>query len=70
MAEIESEYIDPYEPGTRRERGYMAGIASIYQDDYIENAATIAANVIKRSVIHEVEVHIQDTEFDIDELVI
>ena len=45
----------------------MAGISSIYQDDYIEDAAIVASNTMKE-LISEIEVHTQDAEFELDEL--
>jgi hypothetical protein len=46
----------------------MCRIASVYQDDHINNTATIAANAMKRSIIGSIEVYTQDTEFKLDEL--
>ena len=43
QALIHNGYSDPYEPGTKRERAYMAAISSIYQDDCIEDAALLLA---------------------------
>ena len=43
MALIYNGYSDPYEPGTKRERAYMAAISSIYQDDYIKDTALLLA---------------------------
>ena len=62
---IENGYINPYEPGTRRERAYMCGISSVYQEDNIEDAATIAAAAMEDTII----VQMPDTEGDLDELV-
>jgi hypothetical protein len=42
---------------TGMERAYMQGISSVYQTDSIEDAATIAAAVVKRDVIGNVEVY-------------
>ena len=67
MALIHNGYSDPYEPGTKRERAYMAGISSIYQDDCIEDAAIVASNTMKE-LISEIEVYTQDAEFELDEL--
>jgi hypothetical protein len=47
----------------------MCGIASVYQDDHIDDTATIAANAMKRSTIGSIEVCTQDAEFELDELV-
>ena len=49
--------IDSYEPGTRMEQGYECGISSIYQEDSIEGAASIAANCMKKDIIGGIEVH-------------
>jgi hypothetical protein len=46
----------------------MCGIASVYQDDYINNTATIAANTMKRSTIDSIKVYTQDAEFKLDKL--
>ena len=67
MALIHNGYSNPYEPGTKRERAYIAGISSIYQDDYIEDAAIVAGNTMKE-LISKIEVHTQDAEFELDEL--
>jgi hypothetical protein len=56
-------YSDPCEPGTKRERAYMAGISSIYQDDCIEDAAIVAGNTMKELISET-----QDAEFELDEL--
>ena len=68
MTRLENEHIDLYEPRTQKERSYMQGIASAYQNDCIDDAATIAANAMKRSVIGSIEVHTQDAELELDEL--
>jgi hypothetical protein len=67
MALIHNGYSNPYEPGTKRERAYIASISSIYQDDCIEDAAIVAGNTMKE-LISEIEVHTQDAEFELDEL--
>ena len=54
MATIENEYIDPYEPGTRRERAYMCGISSVYQEDNMDDAATIATTTMEDTIIVEI----------------
>ena len=64
MAAIENGYVDPYEPGTRKERAYMCGISSVYQQDYVDDTATIAAAAMHRVT----EVHTQDTEWDLNDL--
>jgi hypothetical protein len=46
----------------------MCGIALVYQDDHIDNTATIAANAMKRCTIGSIEVCTQDAEFELDEL--
>ena len=45
----------------------MCGISSAYKDNCMEDAATIAANAMKRNIIDGIEVHTQDTEFDLDD---
>ena len=64
MTEIKNRYVDPYEPGTRKERTYTCGISSIYQEDNIEDVATIAATTMEDSII----VQVLDTEWDLDNL--
>jgi hypothetical protein len=69
MARIEGGHQDLYEPGTRLERGYMAGISSIYKDDSIEDAAIVATDILERvTTISGVEVYTQDAEFDLDNI--
>jgi hypothetical protein len=68
MARLQTGYIDLYEPGTRRERGYMSGISSVYKDGSIEDASTVAALVIQKEVIGGIEVHTQDAEFEWDNI--
>jgi hypothetical protein len=63
QALIHNGYSDPYEPGTKRARAYMAGISSIYQDDCIEDAAIVAGNTMKELISET-----QDAEFELDEL--
>jgi hypothetical protein len=65
---LQNGHVDLYEPGTRRERGYMNGIASVYRDD--SDATAVAIRSIQRSVVDGIEVHTQDGEFedDLDEL--
>ena len=46
----------------------MCRISLIYNDNYIEDAATVTANVINRDTISSIEVYTQDTEFDLDDL--
>jgi hypothetical protein len=67
IALIYNRYSNPYEPGTKREGAYIAGISSIYQDDCIEDAAIVAGNTMKE-LISEIEVYTQDAEFELDEL--
>ena len=69
MARLKAGHIDLYEPGTQKERGYMCGISSVYKDDCVENAATATATIIHR-VIGSIKVCAQDTEWELDELVI
>ena len=69
MGRLKAGHLDLYEPGTQRERGYMCGMTSIYKDDSIEDAATIAAKAIQEEkicMIDGVEVFTQDAEFDLD----
>ena len=47
---IYNKYSDPYKPRTKRKRAYITGILSIYQDDYIEHAAIIIDNIIKKLI--------------------
>ena len=47
----------------------MCGISSVYKDDCVENAATATATIIHR-VIGSIKVCAQDTEWELDELVI
>ncbi|CZT45255.1 uncharacterized protein RSE6_05549 [Rhynchosporium secalis] len=63
-------HLDSYEPGTRRERGYMYSMASIYHSDSIVDATTASEAMIQRDVIGGIEVYTQDAEFeeDLDEL--
>ena len=61
MARLVDGHIDQYEPGTRRERGYMCGMSSIYKEDCIEDVATIAVrsmqeSTVRISIINGVEV--------------
>ena len=58
MARIDAGYVDPYEPGTRRERGYMCGISSVYQEDNIDDAAIIADTAVQK----DIEGYTQDAE--------
>jgi len=81
MARLAAGHLDQYEPGTRRERGYMCGITSVYKDDCIEDAATVAATVLQESTIDAtadrtanrvsnisgVEVYTQDAEWDLSD---
>jgi hypothetical protein len=74
MARLIEGHIDQYKPGTRRERGYIYSISSIYKDDSIVDATALAANAISRSIIAErrdvvggVKVYTQDIEFDLDD---
>jgi hypothetical protein len=64
MARLRTGYIDLYKPGTRRERGYISGITSVYKDDCMDNASTIASSAIQKEVIGGIEVHTQDVEFE------
>ena len=64
MTTIENGYADPYEPGTRRERVYIYGISLVYQEDNIEDVATIAGTTIEGAI----EIYTRDTEWDLDDL--
>ena len=68
MQRLELGHRDLYEPGTRRERAYMQGIASVYQTDSTEDATIIAAATMQREVIGGVEVYTQDADFELDEV--
>ena len=46
MARLKAGHTDQYKPGTRRERGYMCGITSIYKDDSKVEPAIIAATAM------------------------
>ena len=74
MSRLAKGHIDQYEPGTLRERGYMGGMSSIYEDDNMVDAATLPANAIsgsmtakKMDIVDGVEVYTQDAEFDLDD---
>jgi len=72
MARLNAGHVDLYEAGTRRERGYMCGITSVYKEDSMEDAAEIAAKAMQQgieriSVIDGVEVFTQDADFDLDD---
>jgi hypothetical protein len=56
--------IDPYEPGTRRERTYMCGISSVHQEDNMKDATSVAAAAMMEDII---VVQIPGTEWDLDE---
>ena len=45
----------------------MASILSIYQDNYIKNAAIITSNTIKK-LISKIKVYTQNAEFELDKL--
>jgi len=47
MARLQAGHTDQYEAGTQRERGYMAGLSSVYKDDCIEDPAIIAAKAMQ-----------------------
>jgi hypothetical protein len=49
MARIQAGHTDIYEAGTRRERGYIYGMLSIYKDDCMEDPAVIAATAMQES---------------------
>jgi hypothetical protein len=60
IALIYNRYSDPYKPGTKRERAYIAAILSIYQDDYKERSIIID-NTIKKLIS-------KNAEFKLDKL--
>ena len=64
MSRINARHIDLYEPGTRRERGYMCGISSVYKEDSMDDAATIATATIQK----DIEGYTQDVEWDLEDL--
>ena len=64
IAALENGYIDPYEPGTRRERVYISSISSIYQEDSIQDIVTIAATSMEDTIV----VEILDKEWNLDDL--
>ena len=64
IVSIENRYVDPYELGTRRERAYIYSISSVYQEDCIDDVATIVTTTIQKIT----EVYTQDTEWDLDDL--
>ncbi len=68
IARLKAGQVDLYKPGTWREHSYMCGIALVYQDNCIEDTATITATVIRRDIIGGVEVYTQDAEFELDKL--
>jgi hypothetical protein len=57
-----------YKPGTRLERGYIAGILLVYKDDSVEDVAIVTTDIIIRETISSIKVYIQDTEFDLDKV--
>jgi hypothetical protein len=70
IARLQPGHIDLYEPGTRLERGYMSGIVSVYKDDCIDNASTIASSALQKEpkeVIGSIEVYTQDADFEWDD---
>jgi hypothetical protein len=67
MGRLKAGHIDPYEPGTQRERGYMCGISLVYKDDCMEDTATVTATVVQR-VIRSIKVFTQDAMWELDEL--
>ena len=51
MATIAGGYIDPYEPKPRRERAYMCSISLAYQDDNMDDVATVATTAMEDTII-------------------
>ena len=66
MERLASGHQDAYEPGTLRERGYMRGISTVYQDDFLDANSVVAA-ATQREIIGGIEVSLQDAEFDLDD---
>ena len=58
MTKIKNGYIDPYEPGTRKEQAYICDISSIYQENNIKGAAIITAATLEDTIV----VQVPDTE--------
>jgi hypothetical protein len=69
MARLQAGHIDQYEPGTQRERAYMCGISSIYKEDCMDDAATVAARAISDRIdcIDDIEVFTQDADYEPDD---
>ena len=65
MARLADGYVDQYEAGTQRERGYMRGISSIYRDDSLDDTAMVIEK-IQQEVIGGIEVYTQDGDFELD----
>jgi hypothetical protein len=65
MARLADGYVDQYEAGTQRERGYMQGISLIYRDDSLDDTATIIEK-IQQEVIGGIKVYTQDGDFKLD----
>ncbi len=47
-----------YKPGTRLERGYIAGILLVYKDDSIEDIAIVTIDIIIRETISSIKIYI------------
>ena len=69
IARLQAGHIDQYEPGTQRERAYMCGISSIYKEDCMDDAATVAARAISDRIdcIDGIEVFTQDADYKPDD---
>jgi len=75
MARLAARHTDLYKPRTRRERGYISSIASIYKDDTIEEPTILAARAMQAEestpkppvTIDGVKVFTQDGEFDLSD---
>ncbi|CZS93089.1 uncharacterized protein RCO7_11158 [Rhynchosporium graminicola] len=66
MQRLEGGHQDSYEPGTRRERGYMHSMSSIYHSDSTIDATTASEMSIQRDIIGGIEVYTQDAEGEDD----
>jgi hypothetical protein len=56
LTRLQNGHQDMYIAGTQAERGYMRGIASIYQPDSLVDAATAAISLIESQVFDCIEV--------------
>jgi hypothetical protein len=56
LTRLDNGYQDTYEPGTLAERAYMRPMASIYQPNSMEDAATVAGRLMEEEVLECIEV--------------